>query len=323
VLTAAQLIAQAAQDAHAPNYVTQGLTKLNIILDEICLVEDFALARGVYYFPLNPGLTTTIGGYTNFSGPYSLPLDYLRASASTGEDGRQTGFFYVFDGVIYPMVPIDLGKFDTLVQQPGQQNFPGWYATDVSTENTAQNRIMGTTTAQLTIGQFSANVAQPAGIVNGMGVAGQGIGAGAIVTNVAGNVITLSQPNTGTYANALGVGAASIYFGWAPNAYIWPGPSGAFPATLRYQRLMPSIQDTGQIPWFPDQNYLLNRLSADLMSTTDDARRDGFLRESERILGKYRSRADDKTNRSQVVQLDRQVFGTRWRNLRNTKTIGW
>jgi hypothetical protein len=116
-------------------------------------------------------------------------------------------------------------------------------------------------------------------------------------------------------------------FGTSPNAYVWPGPSGAFPTTLRYQRIMPPIQDTNRVPWFPDQMYLLTRLTAELMRTTDDLRKDGFISDADRMLGRYRNRADDKTNRSQVVQLDRQVFrgkkGSAWGNLRNTKRVGW
>ena len=60
MLTAAQIVAQAAKDAHAPGYTDIGLIKLQAVLDELCLTEDFAVARGVMYFNLNPSLIMTI-----------------------------------------------------------------------------------------------------------------------------------------------------------------------------------------------------------------------------------------------------------------------
>ncbi len=252
-------------------------------------------------------------------------MDYLRTSGSSGEDGRQTGFFYVYNGVPYPLTPTDLGRGDMLVQQPGQQNLPYLMYTDMATETTAQDRIAGTTTATVALSSPTITVASATGMLEGMGVAGLGIAAGSqiAVGGISGTTITLTLAATGTFA-AL---SSSIMFGTAPNAYVWPGPSGAFPATLRYQRVMPPIQDTSRVPWFPDQVYLMTRTSAELMRTTDDSRKDGFLADADRQLGRYRNRADDKTNRAQVVQLDRQVFNggrkSPWGRLKNTKTIGW
>jgi hypothetical protein len=288
------------------------------------LTEDFAVARGVYYFNLNPTLITTVAGFTNFGGPYPLPLDYLRTSGSSGEDGRQTGFFYVYNGVPYPLIPLDLGRGDMLIQQPGQQSLPYVFYTDMATETTAQDRIAGSGAFDVTLNSTTIN-ALDAVVVGkmlvGMGVSGLGIAAGSQILSIAGTAVTLSLAATGTF------GGASVVFGTAPNAYIWPGPSGSFPTTLRYQRLMPPIMDVTRVPWFPDQMYLMTRLSAELMRTTDDLRKDGFLADADRQLGRYRNRADDKTNRSQVVQLDRQVFrgrkGSAWGNLRNTKRVGW
>jgi len=327
LLSANQIIQQAAQDTHAPGFVTQGLVKLQAILDELCLTEDFSVARGVYYFNLNPTLITTIAGFTNFGGPYPLPLDYLRTSGSSGEDGRQTGFFYVYNGVPYPLIPVDLGRGDMLVQQPGQQSLPYLFYTDMATETTAQDRIAGNGLVTTTLGSPTITVIDNVTYLKmmvGMGVSGLGIAAGSQIVAAPGfPTLTLSLPATGTFPGY----TSSCMFGTAPNAYVWPGPSGAFPTTLRYQRLMPPIQDQNRVPWFPDQMYLLTRLAAELMATTDDQRRDNFLANSDRLLGRYRNRADDKTNRAQVVQLDLQRFRqgrhSTWGNLSNTKTTGW
>jgi hypothetical protein len=318
VLTAASLIAQACQDAKVPNYTTQGLLKLNLILDELCYTRDFGLARGVYYFNLNPTLITTIAGITNYGGPYPLPLDYLRMSGSSGEEGRQTGFFFVYNGVPYPLLPLDLGRGDMLVQQAGIQNLPYAYYTDVSPESTAQDRISGSTTAATTSGSPTVIVASASNILQGMSMAGLGIAAGSVINNIAGTTLTLSLNATGTFA------AASVLFGTPANLFVYPGPSGAFPTTLRYQQLKPPIIDTTRVPWFTDQAYLLERLTAELMATSDDTRRDRMLANAERMLGKYEIFADDKTSRAQTVQLDRNRFGTsNWSRLSNTKTIGW
>jgi hypothetical protein len=229
--------------------------------------------------------------------------------------------------VPYPLIPVDLGRGDMLIQQPGQQNLPYLFYTDMATESTAQDRIAGNGLVTTTLGSTTITVSDNVTYLKmlaGMGISGLGIAAGSQILTAPGfPTITLSLAATGTFAGY----SSSVMFGTAPNAYVWPGPSGAFPTTLRYQRLMPPIQDTNRVPWFPDQMYLLTRLTAELMRTTDDTRKDTFVADADRMLGRYRNRADDKTNRSQVVQLDRQVFrgskGSAWGNLRNTKTVGW
>lgn len=328
MLTAAQIATQAASDAHQPGAVVVAQNKLQIILDELCLKGDYALARGDYDFSLNPGLITTVGGITNFGGPYPLPLDFLRTSGSSGSEGVQYAFFYVFLGVPYPLQPWDLGKLDMQVQQAGIQNLPYAYATDVSPESTAQDRLAGVTTAATTIANNVITVFSAANMIVGMAISGNGIAPGSMITNIASGTVTLSLNATQTFTGSLssgtaGAGAASVMFGTPANCYVYPGPSGAFPSRLRYQRLMPPLQDFARIPWFPDQNYLLTRLTADMMATTDDTRREQFLGEAAAALGKYETFSDDKTNRAQTVILDRRRFGRAFNKLNNTKTIGW
>jgi hypothetical protein len=324
MLTAADLISQAAQDAKAPLFLNQGLLKLNTILDELCFKHSFSGARTDYDFTLAP-FTTTVAGITNFGGPYLLPLDYLRGSESHGTEGIQYAFWYVYMGVPYPLRPWDLGKLDMMVQQAGIQTFPYGYATDMATETTAADRFRGTTTASMNLGDRIINVGANTGMLIGQGVAGQGIAPGTLITSITGTVIGVSLPTVGSFPFPSGPGSASIRYGICPRLYVYPGPANSFPARYRYQRLMPPIQDTGVIPWFTDQGYLLERLTAELMVTTDDTRRKEMLMISRERLGHYEIFEGDKTNRAQTVLLDNNRFGpgSNWGKLNNTKLIGW
>jgi hypothetical protein len=325
MLNANQLITQATQDVQAPGFLVAGQNKLQIILDELCLKHSFSAARGVYYFTLNPGLITTVGGITNFGGPYPLPLDFLRTSETSGSEGVQYAFFYVFNGVPYPLQPWDLGRIDMQVQQPGIQNLPYAYATDLSPESTAADYIVGTTTAAMSQTSTVITCASVNYMITGQGLAGNGVPAGATITAITSSnqTVTMSAAATATFQSVTGAGAAAIMFGTQPNAYVYPGPSGAFPAILRYQRLMPPLLDFTRVPWFPDQAYLIDRLSADLSSSTTDPRRKEFLAQAEKKLGAYETFEGDKTNRAQTVILDRRRFGRAFSKLNNTKTIGW
>lgn len=355
--TASQLVARACRDAHAPGFIEDGQLSLQQVLDDLCHTGDYAAARGVYYFNFNPQLVTNFGGFPNFSGPYPLPLDYLRTSGSHGSEGVQWSFFYVYQGQPFQLVPWDLGKFDQMVQQPSQQTFPYAYATDISTESTAQDRIAAVTTAATTIGsnQIALTIAtgMPTGggailldqsgaivldssgaivltggsmsgaLLVGMAIAGLGIAAGSVINAASAGSsattvnATLSLPATGTFP------AASVMIGTAPVAYLYPGPSGAFPATLRYQRLMPPLQDFTRIPWFPMQGMLQKRLTARIMATTDDARMAEFDARADKELADFQVFSDDKTSRAQTVIMDRNNFGSPYRRLRITKDIGW
>ena len=93
---------------------------------------------------------------------------------------------------------------------------------------------------------------------------------------------------------------------------------------MRYQRLMPPLIDFSRIPWFPNQEILLERLTAALMSGADDARREGFYARADKLLGDYDTLADDKTSRAQTVVMDQNSFrSASRRGLRITKQVGW
>ncbi len=114
-----------------------------------------------------------------------------------------------------------------------------------------------------------------------------------------------------------------------PVLYVWPPASGAYPLTIRYQPQMPDIvtpETSTSVPWFPHSNYLITRLAGELMRIADDDRASSYLGDSatgaEGILRKYLMMKDDKEGHAQTVQLDRRLFGSRFKALRSTKTVG-
>ncbi len=112
---------------------------------------------------------------------------------------------------------------------------------------------------------------------------------------------------------------------------VWPPPSGAYSGMLRYRRLMPDIaspESSNVIPWFPYQNYLLKRLTGEMMQITGDPRAAELLGDknpegAQAILNRYLKLADDKSDRAETVKLDRRRFGRSFTALPNTKTVGW
>jgi hypothetical protein len=119
-----------------------------------------------------------------------------------------------------------------------------------------------------------------------------------------------------------------------PIAYFWMASNGAYPAILRYQSLPADIvtpQTSATIPWFPNQTYLMRRLTGELCVGYDDDRAAGLLGDDDEkypggagtLLRKYVKMKDDNINRAKVVKLDRRRFGGSFQNLRNTKLVGW
>lgn len=128
--------------------------------------------------------------------------------------------------------------------------------------------------------------------------------------------------------------------GFTPNGnpaqeFVWPPPSIVVPVTIHYYRMMPDIpspQVASVVPWFPYQQYLLTRLTGEMMALADDTRAADFLTDREEqnpqgagvLLRKYLTMKDDPEGRAKTVELDRRRFGQlKWNSLPNTKTIGW
>jgi hypothetical protein len=119
-----------------------------------------------------------------------------------------------------------------------------------------------------------------------------------------------------------------------PTMQVWPPASGAYPVTMRYRKLMPSVatpETDNTVPWFPYQSYLRQRLTGELCQITDDPRADKFLGDNEEatpngagvLLRKYLKMKDNNANTQKSVQRDRRRFGNNFDQLPNTKTIGW
>jgi hypothetical protein len=319
VLTAARLVADANQIAKGKGFIQQGLEGLNAILGDLCEQHDLALACGTFNFNFNPSLTGTLFG----SGPYPLPLDYLRTAGALGARGQTKSAWYLYPTPVFPagqpmyLTAVDLAEFDLMPKLPSQST-PNLWATDMSGPLT--QRIVLNTTMGVTSGSTTAAPADTANLAAGLAVAGEGILPGTTILSTALPNITLSQPATATILSA------SVFFGIPPNGYAYPAPNGTWPVTIRYQRKMPPLVDTSQIPWFPNAGYLIDKLAAWMMAFTGDSRIDAFNARAARELSQYLGLADDRTNRAQAVQLDPRTFGQGGpggRGLKMTKTAGW
>lgn len=335
--TNGEILARAMQIAKAPSlgssngYTVQAAGELRAILSDLCEQCDFAVARGFYSFVFNSQANSMLGGQNiGASGPYPLPLDYLRTSGSSGSEGAQKSTFWFINGVPYPMVPCDLAEFDMQVQQAGISSYPWLWATDM-----AQRLIVRTTTATVHSNTTLDNILNPAGIEPGMTVLGPGLFPGfqtdlfpnITVVSISGNQAILSAPASIS-------AAGGVYdFGFPGVGYAYPPPSGNYPVNMRYQRQMPDLAvdgignltaaASGSTPWFPNTGYLERELASRLCMITDDSRAPALEVQATQLLGKYLKLKDDETNRAKTVQLDRRRFGKQFPKLSNTKSIGW
>lgn len=118
-----------------------------------------------------------------------------------------------------------------------------------------------------------------------------------------------------------------------PNMYVYYPASGAYPVTVRYFSQMADIatpETSATVPWFPNTNYLIRRLSGELMQLTGDDRANSYLGDNEEstpmgagvLLRKYLKMQDDPEGRVKRVTLDRRLFQNS-RYLKNTKIVGW
>lgn len=129
MLTSAQIIAIACQDARVPGLATQSNgtagQKLIAILSELCETYDWEATKVSFNGNLNPAVQDT--GNPNIiagQGPTALPAGYLRMIKDT--------FVYYFSGIPYPLIPWDDPEFDATVQQVGVASLPRAYITDLS-----------------------------------------------------------------------------------------------------------------------------------------------------------------------------------------------
>ena len=133
-LTSQQLVALACMDAHAPGFTSQAGQFLNMILGDLCRTYDLEVAAKTFYGNFQLGLQAKMGNSLYGSGPYPLPSDFLRLK-------DEKAAFWTLQGVVYDMIPCDLGEFDVLVQQSDIQSYPYIIATDVSLGDAAQQQL--------------------------------------------------------------------------------------------------------------------------------------------------------------------------------------
>lgn len=132
----------------------------------------------------------------------------------------------------------------------------------------------------------------------------------------------VQQPGFTSYPVAYAVDMSTT----PPGLYIWPAASGAYPYFGRYSRQMADItapETSSVVPWFPSQQYILHRLTAEMMLTTGDTRAGAMLAMAENDLKKFIAKEGNRDTRSVKVKLDPRSFGTSWSRLRSTKIIPW
>jgi hypothetical protein len=330
--TASSIISRAMQIAKVGNiingnivgYTSQALDELNSILDFIAETVDFAGATAQFNFAMATNLVYSGQGNIVAAAPNSLPIDYLRVQTSGGSSGAQRSSKWYLQGVPYDMVEIDITEWDDQVQQAGIQSYPYFWAKDMSQRQIVAN-IQGDLSST---SQTVANLTSVTGYSAGMSIAG-GIGPQSVIVpgttiesiNAGGNSLVLSQAPTANMAQA------SLIIGNPPVGLPYPPPSGAFAAMIRYQRLMPPLTqaqvNNGAYPWFSDDLVLIDKLAARLSQYSDDTRAKELDAMGDMKLGKYTKLADDRSNRANIVELDRRYFGKSFSKLANTKTVGW
>lgn len=117
----------------------------------------------------------------------------------------------------------------------------------------------------------------------------------------------------------------------ANDMYVWPPASGTYPVTARYyttSTVITTPESSTTIPWFPNTNYLIRRLSGEMMVFSNDDRVAGFLGDDTYVgaagmLGRFLKMKDDPEGVVKEVKLDRRRFGRAFNRLPNTKNMGW
>ncbi len=135
----------------------------------------------------------------------------------------------------------------------------------------------------------------------------------------------VEQAGLSAYPTNYAIDTSPLATQGAPLMYVWPPAAGSYAVTARYFSLMADITtpaSSSTIPWFPKTQYLLDRLTADVMGLTGDDREDKFRAKAMMDLEAY-MKMQGETDVAKTVTLDRRRFGTSYDRLPYTKTIGW
>lgn len=109
-----------------------------------------------------------------------------------------------------------------------------------------------------------------------------------------------------------------------PQIYLWPTPAQSITLNLLYFKQSPtytSPENSASVPWFPYQNYLIKRLTADLMNSSADGRKGQLLSECEAFLNKYGVLANDEEDFAVTIKKDPRRFRQGTLDARPTKQV--
>lgn len=319
MLTVEQLIALCAQEANCPAYLTQGGQKLNLILQELSQDYDFSQNQGWFSGVFQAAPTTVSNSLTgSLDGNLTLTLTTNAILA-----GWRTGMSITDSaGSIAPNTTIGLISPNGLVitlSQPCSTSETG------DTFTVTQGGI-GEITNSANVVSISGPFQLPGDFLrmNFGDFFWQNGGINYFPTPLDINEFDalVQQPGFSSYPTAYSVDVSTT-----PNGlYIWPASSGAYPYFGRYERQMPDIENpstsTG-VPWFPSQQYLQRRLTAELMGITGDTRWAAYMKDAEDILNKYIKKEGNRDTRAAKVKLDPRHFGPSWEQLPGTKQVPW
>ena len=316
-LPVSSIISLACQEANAPNYTVQAGQRLNMILQELAQDYDIAQSQGwlTGTFQQAPSFTGTATG--NVSGS---TITFTSSVLTLG--WRQGMSITDSTGVLPQNTAIGLitnfGKTVTLTQSASA-------ASNGDTFTVTQGGIGGTVN--------SANVVNPSGPFqlpadflrmdfqdffwqNG------GINYFPTPLPIEEFDALVQQPGFTSYPTAYTIDTSTTPYG----LYIWPAASAAYPYFGRYERQMADIDTpatSAVIPWFPNQQYLMRRLAAEIMGLTGDTRRQAYIAESETILRKFLQREGNRDTYAVKVKLNPMHFGPSWQQLPGTKVVPW
>lgn len=116
-------------------------------------------------------------------------------------------------------------------------------------------------------------------------------------------------PGVSNYPNKFAIDVSTT-----PNTILfYPPPSITQTCTINYYPQKDDIttpESSSVIPWYPDQEYLIRKVSANLMLESDDERQPLFELQAEKMLQNFLTMKDDKEGFSDTVKLSRERFRT-------------
>ena len=115
----------------------------------------------------------------------------------------------------------------------------------------------------------------------------------------------------------VGVVAMAYPTMWSSNPdtntlYLYPMPNATIAFTLRYWSQPADIASpatSSTVPWFPDSDYLLTALAADVMRLTDDTRQLQYAQEAQGKLQSFLKMQGDRENHARTIKMGNSFRG--------------